>query len=91
MAFNILRMAAARDVLAVAIDNLKRYPWMAAKINSKLIYLPEAEQDAVTAIVRSRMNDHGADTVIAIFERSTCSECGRVGRACQCKQVEPVA
>jgi hypothetical protein len=91
MAFNIRRMAAARDTLAVAMDNLKKYPWMAAKINSQLIYLPEVEQDAVTAIMRSRMNGHDADNVIAIFDRFTCPECKRVGRACQCKQAEPVA
>jgi len=91
MAFNIRRMAAARDALAVAMDNLTKYPWMAARINSQLIYLPETEQDAVTAIMRSRMNAHEADNVIAIFDRFTCKQCGRVGRACQCKQAEPVA
>ena len=90
MAFNIRRMAAARDALAVAMDNLKRYPWMALKLNSQFIYLPEAAQDIVTATVRARMDDHAADTVIAIFERLTCPSCFRVGRACQCKQ-EPVA
>jgi hypothetical protein len=91
MAFNIRRMAEARDVLAIAVDNLKRYPWVALKLNSHFIYLPEAEQDAVTAIMRARMNDQAADNIIAIFDHFTCSECGRVGRACQCKQSEPVA
>ena len=90
MAFNIRRMAAARDALAVAADNLKKYPQLASKLNSQFIYLPEAEQDIVAAIMRARMNDDAAANVTGIFARFTCSQCGRVGRACQCKKTEAV-
>jgi hypothetical protein len=78
MAFNIRRMAAARDSLAVAMDNL-------------IIYLPEGSQDIVAAIMRARMNDDAAANVAAIFDHFTCPQCGRVGRACQCKKAEMVA
>jgi len=91
VAFNIRRMAAARDALAVAMDNLKQYPSLKSKLTSQFIYLPEGEQDIVAAIMRARMNDDAAANVTAIFDRFTCPQCGRVGRACQCKQAEPVA
>lgn len=91
MAFNIRRMATARDALAIAADNLKRYPWLSVKLNSQFIYLPDGEQDIVAAIMRARMNDDAAANVAAIFDRFTCAQCGKVGRACQCKQAEPVA
>jgi hypothetical protein len=91
MAFNIRRMAAARDALAIAMDNLKRYPGLASKLNLHLIYLPETEQDIVADIMRARMDDDAAHKVIAIFERFTCVECGKIGRTCNCKKVEAVA
>jgi hypothetical protein len=91
MAFNIRRMAAAREALAIAMDNLKRYPGLTSRLNLHLIYLPETEQDVVAAIMRARMDDDAAAKVLAIFDRFTCSECGKIGRACQCKKAEAVA
>jgi hypothetical protein len=84
-------MAAVRDALAIAQDNLKKYPGLTAKLNSQFIYLPEAEQDIVAAIMRARMDDDAADNVTSIFSKFTCSQCGRVGRACQCKKAEAAA
>jgi hypothetical protein len=72
------------------MDNLKQYPSLKSKLTC-LIYLPEGEQDIVAAIMRARMNDDAAANVIAIFDRFTCPQCNRVGRACQCKQAEQVA
>jgi hypothetical protein len=91
MAFSIQHIAAARDALAVAADNLKRYPYLTARLNSQFIYLPEGEQDVVTSIMRARMNDDAAANVASIFDHCTCSQCGRVGRACQCKKAEAAA
>jgi hypothetical protein len=91
MAFNIRRMAAARDALAIAQDNLKRYPSLTTKLNLHFIYLPEAEQDIVAAIMRARMDDDAAEQVTAIFDRFTCAQCGKVGRSCRCKKTEAVA
>jgi hypothetical protein len=91
VAFTIRQIAAARDAIAITMDNLKKYPHLAAKLNSQLTYLPEGTQDIVAAIMRARMDDDAAANVTAIFDRFTCSECGKVGRACKCKQAEAVA
>jgi len=92
MAFNIRRMAAASDALAVAIDNLKKYPGLAhpSSIRNSSIFQKESKISSQPFIMRARMDDDAAANVTGIFARFTCSQCGRVGRACQCKKAEAV-